>query len=157
MKLGPTCVIKVNENGIPRGVLLDDQEIPSIVTAQVVCAPDSPMRLEMSVFISDVSVLTVVTGLRHAESPAPLPPPAIGFMECDTCRTKSGAPTLCAGCLHNRAMIEALAADARRYRWLCDGNGYFMEEAHLCASTNDKQRADLQIDEAMRATAPRSK
>lgn len=30
------------------------------------------------------------------------------FMECDTCRAKPGAPTLCEGCLHNRAVIERL-------------------------------------------------
>lgn len=28
------------------------------------------------------------------------------FMECDTCRAKSGSPYLCQGCLHNRAIIE---------------------------------------------------
>lgn len=28
-----------------------------------------------------------------------------GFMECDTCRSKPGSPELCAGCLHNRAVI----------------------------------------------------
>lgn len=30
------------------------------------------------------------------------------FMECDTCRVKTGSPTLCSGCLHNRAIIEEL-------------------------------------------------
>lgn len=28
------------------------------------------------------------------------------FLECDTCRAKPGSPTLCAGCLHNRALIS---------------------------------------------------
>jgi hypothetical protein len=35
------------------------------------------------------------------------------FMECDTCRAKSGSPTLCAGCLHNREVIEGYR---RRYK-----------------------------------------
>lgn len=30
----------------------------------------------------------------------------ITFMECDTCRAKPGMPTLCSGCLHNRAIIS---------------------------------------------------
>jgi hypothetical protein len=30
------------------------------------------------------------------------------FMECDTCRAKSGSPTLCRGCLWNRQLIELL-------------------------------------------------
>ncbi len=29
------------------------------------------------------------------------------FVECDACRSKSGSPTLCRGCLHNREVIEA--------------------------------------------------
>ena len=29
-----------------------------------------------------------------------------GFLECDTCRAKSGSPVLCSGCLHNRAVFE---------------------------------------------------
>lgn len=31
-----------------------------------------------------------------------------GFRECDTCRKKAGMPTLCAGCLHNRSVIDRL-------------------------------------------------
>lgn len=30
------------------------------------------------------------------------------FIECDTCRAKLGSPPLCAGCLHNRLLIEQL-------------------------------------------------
>jgi hypothetical protein len=30
------------------------------------------------------------------------------FQECDTCRAKPGAPTLCLGCLHNRTVIDRL-------------------------------------------------
>lgn len=30
------------------------------------------------------------------------------FMACDTCGAKSGSPTLCRGCLHNRSLIEEL-------------------------------------------------
>lgn len=32
------------------------------------------------------------------------------FVECDTCRAKPGSPTLCSGCLANRATISALRA-----------------------------------------------
>lgn len=31
------------------------------------------------------------------------------FMECDSCRGKSGTPTLCRGCLHNREVISKFA------------------------------------------------
>lgn len=33
-------------------------------------------------------------------------PEAPKFMECDACRAKFGSPYLCAGCLHNRKVIE---------------------------------------------------
>ena len=29
------------------------------------------------------------------------------FVECDVCRAKSGSPTLCNVCLHNRRLIES--------------------------------------------------
>ena len=32
----------------------------------------------------------------------------IEIIECDTCRSKSGSPTLCDGCLHNRLMASFL-------------------------------------------------
>jgi hypothetical protein len=38
----------------------------------------------------------------------------LDFKECDTCRAKPGAPTLCAGCLHNRRVIAQLK-NAVRY------------------------------------------
>lgn len=51
------------------------------------------------------------------------------------------------------AVGEALAAellscrrDARRYQWICNGNGYYMEEQYLCGHTNEKDRADAAID-----------
>lgn len=34
------------------------------------------------------------------------------FLECDTCREKSGSPTLCRGCLNNRITIEILSKKA---------------------------------------------
>lgn len=37
---------------------------------------------------------------------APEPEVLAGFMECSACRVKPGSPTLCDGCLHNRAVIE---------------------------------------------------
>lgn len=48
------------------------------------------------------------------------------------------------------AEIERNARDAARYRWLCNANGYFMEEHGLCGYTNDKPEADQAIDIAMR-------
>ena len=36
--------------------------------------------------------------------------------------------------------------DAERYRWLCDGNGYFMEENGLCGHGPEKEKADAAID-----------
>lgn len=44
---------------------------------------------------------------------------------------------------------EALRKDAERYRWLCDGNGYFLEEIGLCGHGNEKSEADKEIDIAM--------
>lgn len=48
---------------------------------------------------------------------------------------------------------ESDAADARRFRWLLSGNGYFMEEQNLCGHepTNEAERAAarLMIDEQM--------
>lgn len=43
------------------------------------------------------------------------------------------------------------AKDAARYRWLCDGHGYFMEENSLCGHGNDKAEADAAIDREMRS------
>lgn len=42
--------------------------------------------------------------------------------------------------------IEELKADAERYRWLCNGNGYFLEEEQLCGHGNNKDLADAAID-----------
>lgn len=44
--------------------------------------------------------------------------------------------------------IIRLDADAARYRWLCDGHGYFMEENMLCGHGDDKDAADKAIDAA---------
>jgi len=43
---------------------------------------------------------------------------------------------------------DALRADAERYRWLCNGHGYFMEEEMLCGHSNNKKLADAAIDAA---------
>lgn len=47
------------------------------------------------------------------------------------------------------AELEQYRKDAQRYRWLCDGNGYFMEEQMLCHVGNEKAKADAAIDEAI--------
>ena len=48
-------------------------------------------------------------------------------------------------------------ADARRMRWLLDGNGYFMEEEMLCGrgrhSQEEQDAARLAIDAQMAANA----
>ena len=44
------------------------------------------------------------------------------------------------------------AADARRLRWMLDGNGYFLEEEGLCAHFPDKDDQDYarrKIDESI--------
>lgn len=38
----------------------------------------------------------------------------LAFVECDTCRAKSGTPPLCMGCLHNRLVIEAFDQASRK-------------------------------------------
>lgn len=43
---------------------------------------------------------------------------------------------------------EELREDAERYRWLCNGNGYFLEEEQLCGHFNQKSEADEAIDAA---------
>lgn len=48
-----------------------------------------------------------------------------------------------------RAELTQCKADAERYRWLCNGNGYFMEENFLCGHDNQKHQADKEIDDAM--------
>ena len=40
-------------------------------------------------------------------------PEKLEFMECDSCRVKPGSPPLCAGCLHNREVIENLRKVSR--------------------------------------------
>jgi hypothetical protein len=47
-----------------------------------------------------------------------------------------------------QARIAELEQDAARYRWLCDGHGYFMEEEYLCGHSNEKAKADAAIDAA---------
>lgn len=44
---------------------------------------------------------------------------------------------------------ESMRKDAERYRWLCNGHGYFMEEEMLCHITDEKPAADLAIDTRM--------
>ncbi len=52
-----------------------------------------------------------------------------------------------------KAVDRSEAADARRFRWLLSGNGYFMEEQMLCgaAPCDDAEQDDArrEIDEAM--------
>ncbi len=40
-------------------------------------------------------------------------------------------------------------ADGERYRWLCDGHGYLLEEQGLCGHSNEKEAADKEVDECM--------
>lgn len=66
--------------------------------------------------------------------------------------TESGRDALLAAA---RIVESDDTKDAARYRWLCDGHGYFMEEEMLCGHGNDKAAADAAIDGAMR-TAQRT-
>ena len=48
---------------------------------------------------------------------------------------------------------RSIEADARRFRWLLNGNSYFLEEERLCGfpdvSEEDKEKARVIIDEEM--------
>jgi hypothetical protein len=63
-------------------------------------------------------------------------------------------------CERLAATDQSDAADAKRFRWLLAGRGYFMEECELCGPWSDKDdtmehdRARKAIDEAMRDEAP---
>jgi hypothetical protein len=48
-----------------------------------------------------------------------------------------------------RAWLVDALADARRFRWLCDGNGYFLEEQAIAGSLNELERARAAIDAEM--------
>lgn len=47
------------------------------------------------------------------------------------------------------ARLAELEKDAARYRWLCDGHGYFLEEEMICGHESEKSLADAAIDKAM--------
>lgn len=55
-------------------------------------------------------------------------------------------------------MDRSDAADARRFRWLLAGNGYFMEEEMLCgvapADEAEQDKARQMIDEAEKRQQP---
>ncbi len=78
-------------------------------------------------------------------------PPGLGIIRCVTDeRYRKFSPSIRAR--YEPVVVQdypELRKDAERYRWLCDGHGYFMEEAGLCGHSNEKQRADQEIDEAM--------
>lgn len=67
----------------------------------------------------------------------------------DAAYVEKASPWLIRALLAERA---ELLRDAGRYRWICNGNGYFMEENMLCHVSNDKAEADAAIDAAI-ATA----
>lgn len=50
-------------------------------------------------------------------------------------------------------MDKSDAADAKRFRWLLAGHGYFMEEEYLCGhgepDEKEQDAARAKIDEAM--------
>lgn len=74
------------------------------------------------------------------------------FVECDTCRAKSGSPTLCAGCLSNRAALAALRPEEgsviiklprRLYDVLLGGAFEMVEEAGAFFATLPKIEQEL--------------
>lgn len=53
----------------------------------------------------------------------------------------------------NMEIDKSIEADAARFRWLLNGNGYFMEEEMLCGHSpceeEEKDGARIAIDKAM--------
>jgi len=47
---------------------------------------------------------------------------------------------------------RSIEADAKRFRWLLDGNGYFLEEQFLLGGSDPKEQDEVRIaiDEEMR-------
>lgn len=52
------------------------------------------------------------------------------------------------------ARLAGAESDAARYRWIVDGNGYFLEERGLCHVSNEKDEADRAIDEEIGKVKP---
>ena len=52
---------------------------------------------------------------------------------------------------------KSIKADAQRMRWILAGNGYFLEEEHLCGcgpcQGDEQDAARRRIDEEMNATS----
>jgi len=83
--------------------------------------------------------------------PGPYEDCIISHPDCDT-----GFPKDCPLPLaseNDKEIDRSIEADAKRFRWLLDGNGYFMEEAGFCGheSCDDKEKdeARIAIDEMM--------
>lgn len=47
------------------------------------------------------------------------------------------------------ALDRSEAADAKRFRWLLSGNGYFLEESFLCGRGNNAKEAQDRAREAI--------
>jgi hypothetical protein len=54
---------------------------------------------------------------------------------------------------NGNTLDKSILADAKRFRWILNGNGYFMEEQGLCPTCGtdekEKDRARELIDDAM--------
>jgi hypothetical protein len=72
--------------------------------------PDQAVEIAKSRFDDRVTGIGVATGAVEWQRRMFLASESqpTDFMECDTCRAKPGTPTLCAGCLHNRSLINEL-------------------------------------------------
>lgn len=81
--------------------------------------------------------------LLRSESPT-----ATQFIECDTCRAKPGSPTLCAGCLHNRRIIEALTGRMTQARHPVETNGELerLQKIEANAVAFDKAVAEFGVN-----------
>lgn len=63
---------------------------------------------------------------------------AMDFMECSSCSAKSGTPTLCASCFHNRALVSKLQGELREHP-LTDS------ERRILTLQRDELRAKLDL------------
>ncbi len=81
------------------------------------------------------------------------------FMECDTCRSKSGTPPLCTGCLHNRATIAELKEQVDWYKVSIASDGGYLGSLKAELAQRNRAYGDLvkQLEDSSRQWARRDR